>query len=55
MDFSTRAAIVTTLEAAFTRLETPAPIAMAEAILVVDAVTHSPHWDAVARALPRRR
>lgn len=54
MDFSTRAAIVTTLEAAFARLGTSPPIATAEAILVVDAVVHSPHWDAVARALPRR-
>ncbi|HEX4404383.1 MAG TPA: YkgJ family cysteine cluster protein [Polyangia bacterium] len=54
MDFSTRAAIVTALEASFARLGTPSPIAMAEAILVVDAVAHSPHWDAVARALPRR-
>ncbi len=54
MDFSTRAAIVTALEAVFARLGTPPGIAMAEAILVVDAVVHSPHWDAVARALPRR-
>jgi Fe-S-cluster containining protein len=54
MDFATRAAIVAALEAAFVNLGTPAPIAMAEAILVVDAVAHSPHWDAVARALPRR-
>jgi Fe-S-cluster containining protein len=54
MDFSTRAAIVTALEAAFTRIGTSPPIAMAEAILVVDAVVHSPHWDAAARALPRR-
>jgi Fe-S-cluster containining protein len=54
MDFSTRAAIVAALEAAFARLGTPPTIAMAEAILVVDAVVHSPHWDAVARALPRR-
>jgi Fe-S-cluster containining protein len=54
MDFSTRAAIVTALEAAFARLGTAPPIATAEAILVVDAVVHSPHWDAVARALPRR-
>jgi Fe-S-cluster containining protein len=54
MDFSTRAIIVAALEATFARLGTPPPIAMAEAILVVDAVVHSPHWDAVARALPRR-
>ena len=54
MDFSTRAVIVAALEAAFTRLGTPPTIAMAEAILVVDAVVHSPHWDVVARALPRR-
>ncbi|MDB4981438.1 MAG: hypothetical protein JWM82_2190 [Myxococcales bacterium] len=54
MDFSTRAQIVATLETAFSRLGTSPPIAMAEAILVVDAITHSPHWDAVARALPRR-
>jgi hypothetical protein len=54
MDFSTRAVIVETLEAAFVRLGTPPTLAMAEAILVVDAVVHSPHWDAVARALPRR-
>jgi Fe-S-cluster containining protein len=54
MDFSTRAVIIATLEAAFARLGTSPTIAMAEAILVVDAVVHSPHWDAVARALPRR-
>jgi Fe-S-cluster containining protein len=54
MDFATRAAIATTLEAAFTALGTPAPVATAEAILVLDAIVHSPHWDAVARVLPRR-
>jgi Fe-S-cluster containining protein len=54
LDFSTRAAIVTTLEAVFARLGTAPTLAMAEAVLVVDAIVHSPHWDAVARALPRR-
>jgi Fe-S-cluster containining protein len=54
MDFSTRAAIVAALEAAFMALGTPAPLACAEAVMVLDAIVHSPHWDAVARALPRR-
>jgi hypothetical protein len=54
MDFSTRAAIVATLESAFAARGTPGAVATAEAILVVDAIVHSPHWDAVARALPRR-
>jgi hypothetical protein len=38
----------------FAGLGTPRPVATAEAILVLDAIVHSPHWDAVARALPRR-
>jgi Fe-S-cluster containining protein len=54
MDFATRAAIVATLESAFAALGTPASIATAEAVLVVDPIVHSPHWDTVARALPRR-
>jgi Fe-S-cluster containining protein len=54
MDFSTRAVIIAALEAAFTALGTPGPLACAEAVMVLDAIVHSPHWDAVARALPRR-
>jgi Fe-S-cluster containining protein len=54
MDFATRAVIVAALASTFAALGTPAPLATAEAVLVVDAVVHSPHWDAVARALPRR-
>jgi hypothetical protein len=54
MDFSTRVALVKALESVFAGLGTPRPVATAEAILVLDAIVHSPHWDAVARALPRR-
>lgn len=54
LDFATRLRIVTALADEFLRLGTPPILATAEAIMVMDAVGHSPHWDQVARGFQRK-
>jgi hypothetical protein len=54
IDLATRLAIIERLASRFRTLGTRSDLAIAEALIVMDVVTHSPHWLEVSRAMPRR-